>query len=48
MYWNPLDSNYQGEFISRLEREVFDNDVLQGRKYFDVNASEHPFLILMN
>ncbi len=42
-YWNPLDSNYQVEFISRLEREVFDNDVLQGRKYFDVSASEHTF-----
>ena len=43
MYWNPLDSNYQGEFISRLEREVFDDVVLQGRNFFDVNASEHTF-----
>lgn len=42
-YWNPLDSNYRGEFISKLEREVFSDEVLEGRKFCKVGTSENSF-----
>lgn len=42
-YWNPLDNNYQREFISKLEREIFGDDVLAGRKFSDVGTSENTF-----
>lgn len=42
-YWSPLDSTYQGEFISKLEREVFGDGVLEGRKFCEVATSKNTF-----
>ena len=42
-YWDSLDSIYQNQFISRLERDVFNSDVLKGRRFQSVETQKNSF-----
>lgn len=42
-YWDSLDFIYQNQFISRLERDVFDSDILKGRRFQSVDAQKNSF-----
>ena len=42
-YWDSLDSIYQNQFISRLERDVFNSDVLKGRRFQSVETQQNSF-----
>lgn len=42
-YWQSLDSIYQNQFISRLESDVFDLDILKGRRFQSVEAQKNSF-----